>query len=364
MSNRRSVHRLWAAVACCLVACAIGLLARYETAHYVMTGAASSCRVSETFDCDAVQTSEYGKLLGMSVSLWAVAGSGLLVALLLLVRRLGDPVLRLAGLLAGVNALVSLVYLAISLFALGADCLYCNGIQLMSVVAGVLVVPDAMRAKGGGDWALVLRAASISGALLLLLAVMGEAYATGHERLGLLAEETGGAAMRVGVVDALVIGDPVKASQNSFLVYFDFGCPRCLACYHSAVALQKKHPDRVHFFFKHWPLDKTCNPTLYSTKHPGSCSAARASQAAELEGRTAEVMRMLFGKQDFSPPELRDLGPRLGIDPKLWKSLRESADVKEQVLADVAEGNKLDFGAVPQRFRNGRRVPDLRLRRR
>jgi len=355
-------NRIRAAIACALVACGFGLVLRYESSLYVITGAASSCTVSETFDCNAVQTSAYGKILGVSVSLLAVAGSATLVALLLLTRRFGGRMLQLAALLAATNAIVALIFLGITIFALGTDCLYCNVIQLMSVACGILVVAEARSANGTGAWAQPLRAAGVTGAILLLLAVQGEVFASGHERLGMLVEETGGASRRVDIADALLIGDPERGAQNSFLVYFDFGCPRCRACYKQATTLQKKHPDRVHFFFKHWPLDRKCNKTLHSTEHPGSCAAARAAQAAQVENRTAEAMNKLFFAPDFSPPGLRDLGPKLGIDAQIWQALLKSPAIEQTVERDVAEGNSLDFNGVPKRFRNGRLVADLRLR--
>jgi len=357
-------RRLQIAAVAALIACAFGLILRWETARFVITGVGSSCTVSENIDCDAVQTSAYGKLFGVSVSLWAAAGSATLAALLLLVRRFGNGMLLPAGLLAGTNGVVALVYLGISLFALGKNCLYCNVIQSLSVVSAVLVVPETWGARGAGIRAPAFGAAALAGVLALFMAVLGETYASARTTLGVLMADQGDASMRVDVADALFIGDPEKGDENSFLIYFDFGCPKCRQCYQQAITLQRRYPDRAHFIFKHWPLDRECNKTLHRTVHPGSCGAARAGQAAVRVGRAGEAMRQLFRVNHFIPSKLRAMGPEMGVDAKQWEALLESPEVAEDLTIDVDEGNRLDLAGVPAIFRNGRRVQDMRLMRR
>lgn len=357
-------RRLQIAALAALLACGFGVLLRVETAQYLITGEGSSCTVSESIDCDAVQTSEYAKVAGMSVSLWAAAGSLMLAALLLMVRRFGNAMLVPAGLLAAVNGAVSIVYLSISLFVLGKNCLYCNAIQGLSVLTAVLVVPTAWGARGAGLQRQALGAAALAGAIALFLAVLGESYATARTNLGVLMADHGDASMRVDVADALIIGDPEMATENSFLLYFDFGCPKCRQCYREAITLQRRHPDKVHFIFKHWPLDRECNKTMHRTVHPGSCGAARAGQAAVRAGKAGPAMRELMQWSHFIPSKLRALGPKLGVDAAAWEALLASPEVAADVATDVAEGNRLDLAGVPAVFRNGRRVQDMRLVRR
>ena len=357
-------RRLQIAALAALLACGFGLLLRWETARFVITGEGSSCTVSESIDCDAVQTSEYARLFGMSVSLWAAAGSLTLATLLLLVLRFGKAMLMPAGLLAAVNGAVSLVYLGIAVFALGKNCLYCNAIQALSVVAAILVVPIAWGARGAGIQGRAFAAATCAGVIALFLAGLGESYATARTNLGLLMADRGDASMRVDVADALVIGDPETATENSFLLYFDFGCPKCRQCYREAVVMQKRDPDRVHFIFKHWPLDRDCNKTMHRTTHPGSCGAAQAGQAALRIGKSRDAMRQLFQMNEFLPSKLRAMGTKWGVDSAEWQALLKSPEVMEDLATDVAEGNALEFAGVPAIFRNGRRVQDLRLLRR
>jgi uncharacterized membrane protein len=324
------------AIACSLIACLLGLVLRYETAVHEITGAASSCTISAEIDCDAVQTSVYAKLFGVSVSIWAAAGSALMATLLLLVPRFGDGMRVAAGLLGLFNGVTSLIYLFISLFVLGINCLYCNGIQGLSVVAMICVVPAGWRAAGGGIPRPAMGATALAGCLALLFALLGEAYAGARTEYGQLRSETGGAGMRIDVDDAMLLGDPDLGAENSFVIYFDFGCPKCLKCYHTAKQVLKAHPDRAHFYFKHWPLDRRCNPTLHRTAHEGACMERR----------------------------LEAIGPKIGIEQETWKEAMNSKEAKEAVARHVDEGNTLDFAAVPQIFRNGRREREVRLPRR
>ena len=353
------------ALVCALLACALGLLLRYETAIHEITGAASSCTISESVNCDAVQSSEYAKLLGMSVSLWAAAGSALLATLLVLVPRFGDGLLAIAGLLALINGLVSLAFLLISLLVLGVNCLYCNGIQFLSIVGAVVLVPIAWRARGAEWTRPALGAVGFAGSLALLFAVLLESYANGRTLLGQTKETGGGAAMRVEVSDAMLLGDPKRGAENSYVIYFDFGCPKCARCYSIAKKMLRNEPDRVHFFFKHWPLDRRCNAMLHRTVHEGACKAATAGTAAAQAGHSAQALEALFNMDKlFTRKRLRALGSRLGIDTAAWAEMLGSPEAADAVRRDVAEGNTLDFSGVPAVFRNGRREREMRLPRR
>ncbi|MHC4848299.1 MAG: vitamin K epoxide reductase family protein [Planctomycetota bacterium] len=353
------------ALVCALIACVLGLVLRCETAQHEVTGAASSCTISENIDCDAVQTSSYAKLFGVSVSLWATAGSGLLAALLLLVPRFGDGMKVLVGLLALMNGVTSLIYMFISLFVLGVNCLYCNGIQVLSIITMVCLAPAGWRVAGGGVPRRTMGAAALAGGLALLFTLLGDGYAQGRTELGQLKADTGGAGMRIDVANAMLLGDPVRGAENSYVIYFDFGCPKCLGCYGTAKKVLKDHPDRVHFFFKHWPLDRRCNPTLHRTAHEGACMAAAAGTAFAGLGKSAQALEALFNMDTlFTKKRLEALGPKLGVDLEEFKKLLHGKNAKDAVARHVAEGNTLDFAAVPVIFRNGRREREVRLPRR
>ena len=123
MSDRR--YR--AALAVAAFAVLVSLFMRYEAARFQASGAASTCSFSEEWDCDAVQSSEWGKAFGVSLSTWGAAGHFILLGWLVLAR--GAPGLwRAAGALAGFNLLASLAMFSIAAFVLGKFCLYCTAL--------------------------------------------------------------------------------------------------------------------------------------------------------------------------------------------------------------------------------------------
>jgi len=233
------------------------------------------------------------------------------------------------------------------------------------VAAAACLAPEAARAVRTGVDRRSLGAAAIAGALALGFALLGDAYADARVDAGRLEADMGGEGMRVDLDDALLLGDPERGAENSYLIYFDFRCPKCLGCFQTAQVLLRDHPDRAHFFFKHWPLDRECNPELFATRHENSCRAARAAMILHREGRSSEALHELFELDGrFTNKRLRELGEKYGVGGKEWTERIESRDVRDAVKRHVKEGNALDFAGVPNIYRNGRRERELRLPRR
>jgi len=340
-----------AAVAVLTIAAAVVL--RWESAHHEITGAASSCVISEKVDCDRVQASSYAKVLGVSLS--TLGAAALLVLLVwLLAGRRSPTLLVAAGALALFNLAFALYTAYVSWFVLGAVCLYCTAMQAGIVVLAALVVPPAWRSLGRGLEPRPACFGGIAGVLVLLLAVSGDAYASQRAGLLRLFHQPAGDALRLDVSDALVIGDP--ETPLPVLVFFDFGCPICKKCFAAAVKLQAEYPDEVHFVFKHFPLEKECNEALDRTANHNACRAAFAGQAASELGGTLPAMHYLFSKQGdgFTRRVIAELGEKLGETEKQWTSRLASESVKSLVERDIAEGNGLELYGVPTVYINGR----------
>jgi len=364
-SHVLSAGRRRAALALCALAAALGLWLRYETAHHDITGLASSCTISAEFDCDLVQASAYARLFGVSVSVWAAVGFSLIGLWLLGTGRGGAGLLVLAGLASGFAALFALFLLAVSVFELGASCLYCNGIQACAVGLAVLLLPPAVRAwRAGGlrEGAPLIRGV-VAAAVLVGLGVAGNAWADRRVELARLYAMPRGAELEADVSDAIVLGNP--GTEQSLLVYFDFTCPRCRGAHQLIEDLLKAYPKDLHAIFKHYPLNRECNPGSPGTPegHERACDAARASCAAQVLGKGPEYARALFATTDIYFKTILDRVAReVGIDPADWKAAQEAPLAKEILQRDLAEGLRLDIIGVPTMFLNGNRVEWTRLR--
>lgn len=356
-----SPARYRAALAVALATALVALLLRYESARHEATGKASSCHIGESgkFDCDAVQTSAYAKVMGVSLATWGALGALTLFLWVLASRR--EPLLLVAAGAAAAASVCVVVYTAVvSWGLLGKICLYCSAMQAGFLAFAVLVVPPAWKARASLPRRPLLLGGTIAG-ILLALALSGEAYATEHARLQRMFVGAGGKGLRLDVSDTLVLGDPT--TRISVVLFFDFGCPACRAFEKEAAELVKKYPDSVHFRLKHYPLDRDCNQKLPEVLHPAACRAAVAGQAAQGLGLDAQAVPLIFGHQDdgFGPLVLRRIGEELGVPEAKWAQALASPEAKALVERDIAEGNALGLKQVPVAYVNGRPVDTARI---
>jgi uncharacterized membrane protein/predicted DsbA family dithiol-disulfide isomerase len=356
-----SPARYRTALAVALATALVALFLRYESARHEATGKASSCHIGESgkFDCDAVQTSVYAKVMGVSLATWGALGAATLFLWLLASRR--EPMLLVAAGVAAAVAVGVVLYTAVvSWGVLKKVCVYCSVMQAGFLAFAILVVPAAWKARASLPRSPLLLGGTIAG-ILLALALSGEAYASERIRLGRMFSTPDGKGLRVDISDTLVLGDP--ATRVSVVLYLDFGCPACRECSRKAVELVKKYPDCVHFRLKHYPLDRDCNQQLTEVLHPAACRAAVAGQAAQGLGLDAKAVPLIFGHQEdgFGPLVLKKVGEELGVPAAKWAEALASPQAKALVERDIAEGNALGLRQVPVAYVNGRNVDAARI---
>ncbi len=353
-----SPGRYRAAIAVALLTAVVALVLRYESARYEATGAASTCSKLGS-DCDAVQTSDYAKVMGVSLATWGALGAVLLLVMLLESRR--EPALLLvAGALAAFAVLVVPYTAFTSWVKLKKFCLYCSVMQAGFLALAVLVVPAAWRARALLPRRPLLLCGAIA-AILFALARSGEAYASERIRLKRLFAPSSGKGMRLDVSDTLLLGDP--KTRVEVVLFFDFGCEFCRACCAKAAELVRKYPRCVHVWLKHYPLERECNATLAKTVHHTACRGAVAGQAAQALRLDARAVEVLFGYQEdhFGKPVVARIGEDLGVPAATWAELVASPKTKAIVDRDIAEGNALQLPHVPVAYVNGRAVDTARL---
>jgi uncharacterized membrane protein/protein-disulfide isomerase len=348
-----SPARFKIALVCVALTALFALVLRWETALHEISGRASSCSISETVDCDKVQGSAYGKLFGVSLSVWGLAASLILLGWLLAARRTGPTLLAAAGALAAFNLLMAACAAYVAAFVLGAVCPYCIAMQATILGAAIAVLPPAWRARAG--WR---REPALLGVLLALVvlgvATTGDAYASSRAELLRMHARPTGNLQRIDISDALQIGN--REAKLSVVIYFDFGCPVCRDCYHKALQLVRDHPGEVVFYFKQYPLDRDCNRTLARTVHPAGCRAAVAAQAAQSKGLEADALAYFFERAAFTWPVVERFAADHGIDRKEFRQLLDSVEIGHLVARDIAEGNALKLDGVPAAWVNGRRI--------
>lgn len=124
-----------------IIASLIGLVASAYTiyAHYDTSGS-TFCSVSDTFDCDVVNKSEYSKILGIPVGVLGVGGYGAMIILAFMYMREHSSVVKQLMILGAVFGLLFSLYLtAVEAFILFVWCLVCLTSQAAMITVAVSV---------------------------------------------------------------------------------------------------------------------------------------------------------------------------------------------------------------------------------
>ncbi|MCP4589746.1 MAG: thioredoxin domain-containing protein [bacterium] len=164
--------------------------------------------------------------------------------------------------------------------------------------------------------------------------------------------------------------DPMIAKEGEELlcrmvVFSDFQCPFCRTF---AKLLEKRLQPlfygRLRVVWKHYPLAKDCNKHVQNNVHPHACEAARAAEAAHLQGGSESFWKahdLLFEAQrklkDF---DYAVLANQLELDPQRFLSDMESAQVTERIAEDAELAHSIGVTSTPAVFLTGRKV-DARL---
>ena len=151
--------------------------------------------------------------------------------------------------------------------------------------------------------------------------------------------------------DLLVRPDSWKigtASAKVTVVEFsDFQCPSCKAAEPEVDNILAKYKDQIFFVYRHFPLPA----------HEFAFGAAEAAEAAGFQGKFWEMQSKLFDiSPDLSTDQLKKSAADLGLDMNKFNKDLDSDPVRQKVLSDQADGNKIGVDATPTFFVNGKQL--------
>lgn len=157
----------------------------------------------------------------------------------------------------------------------------------------------------------------------------------------------------LGTPSEVNINDAVRGPSDApvtLIEFSDFQCPAC-AIYFSAVEkLYMESSTTLRVVYRHFPLPQHANADL----------AARASEAAKLQGKFWEMHDELFMNQDTwaeSPKPMalfEQYGTKIGLDLIKFRIDIDSAGVKDKVLKDLNEARLIGINSTPTFFINGK----------
>ena len=138
------------------------------------------------------------------------------------------------------------------------------------------------------------------------------------------------------------------ASDVVLIEYGDFQCPAC-GVFHPIVSqLKQEFGDRVAFVYRHFPLRSI---------HPNAEPAARATEAAGMQGKFWEMHDKIFENQEqLSIESLKIWAIQIGLNSIQFGNCLDSAKYFAEVEQDLQAGIAAGVRATPTFFVNGQRI--------
>lgn len=131
--------------------------------------------------------------------------------------------------------------------------------------------------------------------------------------------------------------------------YGDFECPFCSRATGAIDEVRSHFGDDLLYVWRHFPLERA---------HPRAFDAARASEAAALQGRFWEMAHELFAHQDdLEWSDIYRYAVAAGCDIEQFdQDVRvHSSKVLHRVTDDAEDAEAMDLNATPTLFVNGKR---------
>ena len=138
-----------------------------------------------------------------------------------------------------------------------------------------------------------------------------------------------------------------SAGMHTILEYGDYECPYSRQAFRSIRQLMKREQARaVRYAFRHFPLVDF---------HPNALAAARAAEAAALQGRFWEMHELLFYRQPLlGDDHLREYARELGLDEAQFERDRLGSETLTRVRRDLERAQASgDVTGTPTFFIDG-----------
>lgn len=360
------------------------------------------CNINAALNCGSVLTSPIATLWGLPLGAYGLAYYLALALLSPSLRRPNEQIVPLTALffLSTIGLLVSVGLFVYSEAVIGALCPLCAVTYaanlLLFAVYAIAVGTGKVRALVEGAIALLVtfparvfgRRAGAPGTFRVFLAVaLSTAFALFVPEL-LFAKFTKPAeplppveqaflGWKSAAVDDLGVNDPGGVSGDyatgpasapiQVVEFSDFECPACRMLYPNLEALLKRYEGKVHFVYRNFPLDMTCNSLLQRPMHLNACYAAFVARCAGEQGKFWETAEYLFTEAfenaEEDPAEVvrsgidKAISGKLQLDGEAIKECLASGRATQRVREDVARGSALKIQGTPSLWVNGKRAP-------
>lgn len=179
--------------------------------------------------------------------------------------------------------------------------------------------------------------------ILILVFILGSSFLKQPHSTNDLSYVLGDASNRAGA----------QTPKLTLIEFSDYQCPSCKLYEPIVKSLLEKYPNDLGLVYRHFPLPV----------HNMAIPAARASEAAALQGKFWEYSAILFSNQSkFSEPELFKYASDLGLDLEKFSNDFKGKEVADAVNVDYQAATDLNLPGTPTFFLvNGDKVEQLNL---
>lgn len=142
------------------------------------------------------------------------------------------------------------------------------------------------------------------------------------------------------------------------LEFADFMCPSCQGLAGAFSHYIPRSGNRVVVYFKNFPLDQACNPSIARTVHPGACNLALGAVCAHEQGKFWPYHDKVFGSKftSVATADVVKLAGDAGLDANAMQSCLATPRAKETLAQQVAEAQKVVVTVTPTVLVNGKKL--------
>jgi Na+/H+ antiporter NhaA len=132
------------------------------------------------------------------------------------------------------------------------------------------------------------------------------------------------------------------AAPLTLVEYGDFECPFCSRATGGIDEVREHFGDELRYVWRHLPLERV---------HPRAMDAARASEAAGMQGRFFDMSVTLFANQDYLEwSHIYRYADRIGLDIKRFDEDLHSSKALHRVEDDAQDAELMDLNSTPTFF--------------
>lgn len=357
----------------------IGLFVYLTLHHYALKlglGGDSICAINSKINCDAAATSSFSELAGIPVALLGAAFH-LILFLFVGFYRIGliDSSIYLqktVRFMLAATAVVAVVMGILSVAVVQVICPFCTATYLFSFLNLWLGWNIVAGSKERFEFAAyfnrykahLIALVAIPALAWLVNAMIQDSYGLNEIKKRIPEKLAIWQASPVQNFDPAVgLTNKVENPRVTLVEFADFKCPHCKVASQTIDVFLKGKTD-IHFTYKPYPLDGTCNEGV-SYKGDGSrCQLAAYTLCAEkLAGLGWETHHWIFERQN----ELMDvtdastllpaLQKDLGLDPAQMSDCASSTEIYENIRKSTQEGALAQVEGTPTIYMNGRKLP-------